>query len=157
MLAPTRIAAVETLDCTPGSAESAASYVSCAAMFGSYDNAIAAVRALLRVFFRRVEVSGREHVPERGGGLFVAFHPNGLIDPALIATSCPRPIAFGARHGLFSWPLLGQLLRAVGTVPIYRAADAGPAGAADDEHTRRERNRKSLDALASAVATGSLA
>ena len=89
-------------------------------MFGSYDNAIAAVRVLLRSFFRRIEVTGLAHVPPSGGGLFVAFHPNGLIDPALIATSCPRPIVFGARHGLFAWPLVGQLLRAVGTVPIYR-------------------------------------
>lgn len=126
-------------------------------MFGSYDNAVAAVRVLLRGFFRKVEVSGRELVPARGGGLFVAFHPNGLIDPALIATSCPRPITFGARHGLFAWPILGQLLRAFGTVPIYRAADAGLHAAGDDEHSRRERNRKSLDALAQAVASGSLA
>ena len=76
-------------------------------MLGSYDNAIAAVRVLLRSFFRRIEVTGLEHVPASGGGLFVAFHPNGLIDPALIATRCPRPIVFGARHGLFAWPVVG--------------------------------------------------
>jgi len=126
-------------------------------MFGGYDNAIAAVRLLLRSFFKRIEVTGGEHVPASGGGLFVAFHPNGLIDPALIATSCPRPIVFGARHGLFAWPVVGQLLRAVGTVPIYRAADARPAPGQDDESARRERNKQSLDALAQAVAGGSLA
>lgn len=127
------------------------------AVFGSYDNAIAAVQTLLRSFFKRIEVTGLEHVPESGGGLFVAFHPNGLIDPALIATSCPRPIVFGARHGLFAWPIVGQLLRAVGTVPIYRAADARPSQGESSDAERRQRNKQSLDALAQAVADGSLA
>jgi 1-acyl-sn-glycerol-3-phosphate acyltransferase len=122
-------------------------------MLSSYDNAIGTVRTLLRAFFRRIEVTGLEHVPRTGGGLFVAFHPNGMIDPALIATSSPRPITFGARHGLFAWPIVGQLLRAVGTVPIYRAADASGG----DETSRREKNKQSLDALAQAVASGSLA
>jgi glycerol-3-phosphate O-acyltransferase/dihydroxyacetone phosphate acyltransferase len=126
-------------------------------VFGSYDNAIAAVRGLLRSFFRGIEVTGLEHIPARGGGLFVAFHPNGLIDPALIATSCPRPIVFGARHGLFAWPIVGQLLRAVGTVPIYRAADVPTTAGQDGDAARRDRNKQSLDALAQAVADGSLA
>jgi 1-acyl-sn-glycerol-3-phosphate acyltransferase len=120
-------------------------------MLSSYDNAIGTVRTLLLAFFRRIEVTGVENIPREGGGLFVAFHPNGLIDPALIAASSPRPITFGARHGLFGWPIVGQLLRAVGTVPIYRAADGG------DEAERREKNKQSLDALAQAVANGSLA
>lgn len=124
-------------------------------MLSSYDNALGTVRVLLRAFFRRIEIAGTEHVPRSGGGLFVAFHPNGLIDPALIATSAPRRITFGARHGLFGWPIVGQLLRAVGTVPIYRAADA--RGGDEAEAERREKNRQSLDALARAVATGSVA
>ncbi len=109
------------------------------------------VHLLLRLFFRRVEVTGLEHVPAEGGGLVVSWHPNGMIDPALIFESMPRPVVFGARHGLFRVPVLGGLLRAVGTVAIYRAMDAGRGGA----EARREANQRSLDALARTVAEGS--
>lgn len=117
-----------------------------------YENLIGLLRALVRVFFTRVTIEGLPNVPEHGGGLVIAWHPNGLIDPLLIATSCPRRMTFGARHGLFEWPLLGALLRALGTVPIYRAVDA--TGGSEEE--RRERNRQSLDALANAIAAGSI-
>lgn len=109
------------------------------------------VHLLLRLFFRRVEVTGLEHVPREGGGLVVSWHPNGMIDPALIFETMPRPVVFGARDGLFRVPVLGWLLRAVGTVPIYRAMDAGSTSA----EARRDANQRSLDALARTVAEGS--
>jgi 1-acyl-sn-glycerol-3-phosphate acyltransferase len=116
-------------------------------------NAVRLVRFLLGLFFRRVEVSGLEHVPETGGGILIAWHPNGLIDPALIISCFPRRVVFGARHGLFRWPAVGRLMRALGTVPIYRASDLKDA----DDETRRKENRKSLDALAQAVCDGGFA
>lgn len=110
------------------------------------------VRRLLRTFFLRIEVEGLENVPAEGGGVIVAWHPNGLLDPGLIHAHFPRRVVFGARHGLFSWPLLGSLLRALDTVPIYRPQDSKL-----DESARRETNRRSLDALAQAVVDGSYA
>lgn len=120
-------------------------------MSASYQSAVSLVRLLVRAFFRRVEVSGLENVPETGGGLIVASHPNGLIDPGLILAHCPRSVAFGARHGLFRVPLLGWLMRGVGAVPIFRAVDAGTGG------DRRARNEQSLGALAGAIAAGRFA
>lgn len=98
-------------------------------------------------------MSGLEHIPKSGGGVLVSWHPNGLIDPALILTQFPRRVVFGARHGLFRVPGLGVLMRAVGTVPIYRAQDAGKS----DDAARRSANRQSLDALAQEIARGSFA
>ncbi|MEM1055391.1 MAG: 1-acyl-sn-glycerol-3-phosphate acyltransferase [Bacteroidota bacterium] len=111
----------------------------------------ALVRGMLRTFFREIAVEGREHVPRDGGGLLVAWHPNGVIDPGIILAAFPRQVVFGARDGLLRWPLVGWLFRALGTVPIYRAGDH----AGDDESARREANARSLDALAEAVASGS--
>ena len=116
----------------------------------TYRAAVAFLRWVLRVFFRTTEVTGLENVPEGGGGIVVSWHPNALIDAALIVTFFPRRIVFGARHGLFRWPLLGRLMRALGTVPVYRRQDL-PGG---DDDARRAANRKSLDALAAAVASG---
>ncbi len=109
---------------------------------------------LIRIFFRQVQVSGLRHVPAAGGGLLVAWHPNALVDPGLIQTHFPRRIVFGARHGLFKIPILGALMRAVGTVPIYRRRDAEPGS---DDAARRAANRESLDELARAVAGGAYA
>jgi glycerol-3-phosphate O-acyltransferase / dihydroxyacetone phosphate acyltransferase len=106
---------------------------------------------LVRQFFRRLEVSGVENVPTDRGGILVAWHPNGLVDGAVILSTFPRVVVFGARSGLFRIPLLGRFARAVGTVPIYRRMDAGAEGV--DE--LRRRNEPSLDALADRVASGS--
>lgn len=109
----------------------------------------ALLRVLVRCFFRQVHVAGLDNVPMDRGGVLVSWHPNGLVDPGLILTKFPFPVVFGARHGLFKWPLLGLLLRGLGTVPIYRRQDqkkGGPDRGAD--------NAKSLDALAGRVAEG---
>ncbi len=112
------------------------------------------LRTAVNLFFRRVEVGGARNVPPHGGGLVISWHPNGLVDPGLILTQCPRPVVFGARHGLFRYPLLGTLLREVGTVPIYRAIDAGGGDAS--AASRRAANRRSLEVLAERIAAGSL-
>jgi len=123
------------------------------------------VRVIVQSFFRHVEVAGLEHIPPEGGGVLVSWHPNGMIDPALIFDRFPRTIVFGARHGLFKWPGLGTVLRALGTVPIYRAGDrqgdsnsaSVPGGEGDAETQRRAANSASLDLLSDAVAGGSFA
>lgn len=111
------------------------------------------VSFFLRAFFRRIEVAGLQNLPASGGGLFIAWHPNALVDGALILTQFPGHIVVAARHGLFRWPLLGWLMRSVGSVPVYRRRDLPDAA----EEERREANQKSIDAMARAVREGSFA
>jgi 1-acyl-sn-glycerol-3-phosphate acyltransferase len=108
------------------------------------------VRFLLERWFRRVEVTGLDHLPTEGGGILVSWHPNGLLDPGLIVSMFPGQVVFGARHGLFRWPVLGAAMRSAGAVPIYRGIDATGMSAQE----RRAQNARSLDALAEAVAEG---
>ena len=76
----------------------------------------------------------------------------------MILATLPRQVVFGARAGLFRVPLLGSLMRALGTVPLHRRRDVRRGrSAAGAEAARREANRGSLDALARAVAAGSFA
>jgi glycerol-3-phosphate O-acyltransferase/dihydroxyacetone phosphate acyltransferase len=114
---------------------------------------LAMLRVIARAFFRRIEVVGTGNVPRDRGGVLVAWHPNGLVDPCLVLTCFPCHVVFGARHGLFRWPIVGTILRALGTVPIYRATDLPKS----QERARVEGNRQSLSALAKAVAEGSYA
>lgn len=109
------------------------------------------VRLLVRLFFREIVYEGLDRIPKDGGGLIVAWHPNGLVDPALILSNFPGKIVFGARHGLFSWPVLGWLMKRIGTIPIYRTQDL-------EVMTRAETlkaNQESLDMLADELANGS--
>ncbi len=114
--------------------------------------AYGAFRALLRIlsraFFRSVEVVGAENIPTTGGGLFVSWHPNGLIDPLLILCNSPRTVVFGARQGLFETRILGSVIRALGTVPLHRPQD--PSGELSED-ARRAANERSLAALAAAA------
>ncbi len=123
---------------------------------GIYRFGTAWLRALLRVFFRRVEVTGIGSLPETGGGVFIAWHPNALVDGALILSQFPGRMVVGARHGLFRWPLLGFVLRAFGAVPVYRRRDF-PEARGEENDGRRDANEKSIDAMAASVASGAFA
>ncbi|HEX8117189.1 MAG TPA: lysophospholipid acyltransferase family protein [Pyrinomonadaceae bacterium] len=77
----------------------------------------------LRVFFRRIEVVGRSRVPREGACLFVLNHPNALVDPAFLLCYAPRRVSFLAKSPLFRMPVVGFLLRALDSIPVYRRQD----------------------------------
>jgi len=82
-------------------------------------------RLLLRIFFRRVEVTGLDHVPSSGPVLFVMNHPNALVDPLLLVALAPRPVAFLAKEPLFRMPVIGSMVRAMDSIPVHRRTDVG--------------------------------
>ncbi|HEU4697550.1 MAG TPA: 1-acyl-sn-glycerol-3-phosphate acyltransferase [Gemmatimonadales bacterium] len=103
--------------------------------------------ALARVavrFFYRFEAGG-EAVPGAGPVLLVANHPDAMLDPLLVAAAARRPLRFLAKAPLFTYPLLGPLVRAAGAIPVYRRRD-DPALAG--------RNAASLAAASEALAAG---
>ena len=104
----------------------------------------------LHTFFRELEVNGVENVPSDRGGIVIAWHPNGMVDPALIFSTFPADLMFGARHGLFQWPVLGWIMRQVGTVPIYRRQDLNTMPVEE----QRAKNQESLDAMSSRISAG---
>jgi glycerol-3-phosphate O-acyltransferase / dihydroxyacetone phosphate acyltransferase len=81
------------------------------------------VRRSLRVYYPRIEIENRERLPAGGAVLFVANHPNSLMDPAVIGFTAQRPVHFFAKATLFDVPLFGALMNALGMVPAYRGAD----------------------------------
>ena len=93
----------------------------------------------LRIYYRSIQVQGRELVPEQGPVLLVANHPNSLLDPAILVHLLPRTIRFGAKHTLFSGPLK-SILDAFGAIPLVRA---------QDDRRAMRRNLAALDRYAS--------
>jgi glycerol-3-phosphate O-acyltransferase / dihydroxyacetone phosphate acyltransferase len=83
------------------------------------------VRVLLAVFYRRIDVSGLEHVPAQAPLIVAANHQNGLIDPMLLLAALPRRLQPLAKAGLFRHPLIAPFLRLAGALPVHRRQDAG--------------------------------
>jgi glycerol-3-phosphate O-acyltransferase/dihydroxyacetone phosphate acyltransferase len=97
------------------------------------------LRLALRVFFRRIEVSGAEHVPCGGACIFVLNHPNALVDPVFILCHAPRRVSFLAKEPLFRMPVIGALVRALDAIPVYRREDEGANTARNRETFTRAR------------------
>jgi 1-acyl-sn-glycerol-3-phosphate acyltransferase len=83
------------------------------------------LRLTLRIYFRRIEVTGRENVPAGRPTIFVVNHPNALIDPAFLLCFAPRRISFIAKAPLFRMPVIGYVVRALDCLPAYRKQDTG--------------------------------
>jgi glycerol-3-phosphate O-acyltransferase/dihydroxyacetone phosphate acyltransferase len=81
------------------------------------------LRVVTRVFFRQVEVVGLENIPS-GPVIFAGNHPNSLIDPILIITTCGRKVHFAAKDTLFKGRIMRALLRGLGAVPLARKVEA---------------------------------
>jgi glycerol-3-phosphate O-acyltransferase/dihydroxyacetone phosphate acyltransferase len=85
----------------------------------------AAMRLVLRIFFRRVEIAGADKIPAARPVIFVLNHPNGLVDPLFLLCFSPRPVSFLAKEPLFRMPVIGYFTRAFGSIPVYRRQDPG--------------------------------
>ena len=95
----------------------------------------AVLRFALRVFFRRIEVVGRRRVPRDGACLFVLNHPNALVDPAFVLAYAPRRVSFLAKSPLFRMPVIGFLIRALDSIPVYRKQDEGEGASSRNRET----------------------
>lgn len=81
------------------------------------------IKLCVRIFFRTIEVHGRERIPPTGPVLFAANHPNMAYDPVMVALLHHTRVHFLGKSGLFKFPPMGWMLRAVGAIPVYRRSD----------------------------------
>src|SRR5262245_19733866 len=103
------------------------------------------VRRLIRLYYPKIEVTGRNHIPDNGPVLLVANHANSLIDPVIVGIAAQRPVRFFAKAPLFDTPVLGPVMRALGMLPAFRGQDDG---------SQVRRNLESLNVAAQALARG---
>ncbi len=93
-------------------------------------------RGLLKIFFRRSELIGRENIPDDGLVLFVLNHPSGLVDPLFVLCLSGRRVSFLAKEPLFRMPVVGTFVRSFESLPVYRTRDGADP----------QKNRAMLDA-----------
>lgn len=83
------------------------------------------IRILLWLFYRRIEIAGRERIPAAGPIIVAPNHNNALVDAMLVVAAFDRPIRVLAKAPLFRHPLIGPFLWLMGGVPVHRRMDAG--------------------------------
>ena len=89
----------------------------------------------LRLFFRlEAPVDPTGGLMLEGPVMYVGNHPNGLIDPGLMLILAQRQVTFLAKEPLFRMPVLGQIMRGMDALPIYRKQD-GPGDTTKNEGT----------------------
>lgn len=77
------------------------------------------IRLLNRIFFRKVHVYYQAQQVTQGPALVLANHPNGFLDPLLIAAYIKQPVYFLARGDVFNRYTNG-ILRFIHVLPVYR-------------------------------------
>jgi 1-acyl-sn-glycerol-3-phosphate acyltransferase len=81
------------------------------------------IRAFFWVLFHTIwplRARGAENVPREGAAVIVCNHLS-LIDPFVVGFAANRLVSFMGKEELFSLPVLGFLIRQVGSFPVDRS------------------------------------
>lgn len=81
-------------------------------------------RFLTNIWFREVNVVDDEQISDDAGVLFITWHPNGLIDPMIMASCLSGKLTTLVQHNLFKIPFVGLLFRMAGVVAIGTSKDS---------------------------------
>jgi 1-acyl-sn-glycerol-3-phosphate acyltransferase len=84
--------------------------------------------AAIRIYYPRRTVEGREHLPPPGAAIYVANHPNGLLDPLVLRVTLDRAARFLAKSTLWANPFGRLAMDAFACLPVYRMQDVAVNG-----------------------------
>lgn len=82
------------------------------------------VKFAMSIFFQKIDLQNGENVPARGPVIFVANHPNSIMDALVMGLVTKRKVNYIGHAGLFSNKFKSWFLRSSGVIPIYRREDA---------------------------------
>jgi 1-acyl-sn-glycerol-3-phosphate acyltransferase len=108
--------------------------------------------ALVRLYYPHRVVEGAERISRDRPVIFVANHPNGLLDPLLVRVLTGRPARFLAKSTLFANPAGRLAMDAFGSIPVYRAKESGARAQGRTNDTSR--NEESFARCRAALARG---
>lgn len=77
-----------------------------------------ALSRMLLILTGGVKVCGMERLPRKGPLIIVSNHQS-LLDPVVLLACIPRKITFMAASYLFKIPVVAQVLRLAGAIPVH--------------------------------------
>ena len=89
-----------------------------------YSILVVIVRLALKIFFRKITVTGSAHIPKQGPIIVVGNHPNTFMDPILVAYAVEHEVHFLANGSIFKGKLAKWFLSKLNMIPVYRKQDA---------------------------------
>ena len=89
------------------------------------------VGVALHWYYRSLSTANLDRIPREGPVFLAANHPNSLTDAMVVGWTSPRRVRYTAKATLFGNPLAARFLRAVGVIPLRRAADEQRTRAVD--------------------------
>lgn len=104
----------------------------------------------VRIYYPRRSVEGREHAPTDGAVLYVANHPNGLLDPLVMRVTLERRVRFLAKSTLWGNPFGRLAMDAFECLPVFRQRDV----AANERGETVSRNEETFARCRAELAAG---
>lgn len=73
--------------------------------------------------YRRIEIRGKESIPQDGAVIIAPNHCNTLMDALVILRSFHGPTVFGARADMFNSPMIAKIMYFLRILPMVRQRD----------------------------------
>lgn len=102
------------------------------------------VRIALKLFFKRIYISGLEHIKNDRPQLIASNHPSGFLEPLIMACFFPKSLHFLVRGDVFDKKWLRPLLISTNQIPIFRFKD-GFSKLRENHHTMDDSTRVLTD------------
>eukprot|EP00543_Licmophora_paradoxa_P001221 CAMPEP_0202449092 /NCGR_PEP_ID=MMETSP1360-20130828/7852_1 /ASSEMBLY_ACC=CAM_ASM_000848 /TAXON_ID=515479 /ORGANISM="Licmophora paradoxa, Strain CCMP2313" /LENGTH=698 /DNA_ID=CAMNT_0049066911 /DNA_START=78 /DNA_END=2174 /DNA_ORIENTATION=+ len=84
--------------------------------------------SILSIFFREVQIVGRDNIPRYGPVIFVGNHANQFIDGLMMLCTCEHKISYLIAEKSWNRRVIGDLAWALDAVPVKRAQDSSQKG-----------------------------
>jgi 1-acyl-sn-glycerol-3-phosphate acyltransferase len=77
----------------------------------------------LRIFYRRIQVTGYDNIPKNSPIIFTSNHQNALMDALIICIMSGRKAFFLARADIFKKKAIADIMYKLRILPVYRTRD----------------------------------
>jgi len=84
--------------------------------------------SILSIFFREVQIVGRDNVPRHGPVIFVVNHANQFVDAVTAIATCEHKISYLMAEASWKRRIIGDIAWALDVVPVKRAQDYSMTG-----------------------------
>ncbi|EQC30752.1 hypothetical protein SDRG_11512 [Saprolegnia diclina VS20] len=82
------------------------------------------LNSVLSIFFKSIEIVGKDNIPMDGPVIFTGNHANQFVDGMIVMMNCYRKVGFLVAEKSMHRPVIGDFSRAMGCIPVVRPQDA---------------------------------